>query len=73
MVSLTIKSMAINMKNEDDLGTEKVYQPTKLRNNDKKKSRLNKALRDNLKKRKLQSRTRKITNIITDSSDLIKE
>ena len=65
--------MAINMKKEDDLGSEKVYQPDRSRSGENKNSRLTKALRDNLKKRKLQSKTRKMTKMIINGSHLIEE
>jgi hypothetical protein len=65
--------MASNMKKDYDLGLEKSGRPTRLKCDDDKKNRLTKALRDNLKKRKVQASTRKISKKLLDSVELNKE
>ena len=48
-------------KNDYDLATKKFNESAKLKKYVDKNTRLSKALRDNLKKRKVQAKTRKIT------------
>ena len=56
-----------------NLKSNKLESLISLNSDTKKKTRLGNALRDNLKKRKLQANTRKIEKKVCDSSHLVKK
>ena len=61
------------MEKDDSLRSDKLGQSTSSERGNNKNNLLTKALRDNLKKRKLQASSRKKIKKILDGSGLIKE